>query len=87
MFDFNKYLKTIGFGCGHCHSTNIRVKDVTEGGEAEDIGDIVITVCCNECDEEWTEHFALDYIGWRDGQGMFHDDEDWADRAMATILD
>lgn len=65
--NFNDMLKDRDFICGYCESRNIRVKD------AERIAPdtIALTVCCNDCDKEWTEYFALVYQGWEDTDGNF----------------
>ena len=67
-FDFNKdineMMKEFDFCCGECKSENIRVKDTVLEGIT-----LNVTVCCNDCDEEWTERFKLSYIGYTNSKG------------------
>ena len=69
-FDFNKEIGeaiTKGeFFCPNCHSKNIRVKDT----EPDDFT-LDITCSCNECDDEWTEHFNLAYAGCTTSKGEY----------------
>ena len=64
-FDFikeiNKALKADDFRCSNeeCRSDNIRVKSAELHGMTLDV-----VVCCNDCDEEWVEHFNLHYTGF-----------------------
>jgi len=49
-----KYIEQSGVNCPHCNSSNI------EGGSMDmNAGNIYQNIWCNDCQEEWTDEYAL----------------------------
>ena len=66
--EMDKVLKRGDFVCGSCNATNIRVKTVKVNFPVIDV------ICeCNECGEEWTEHFNLEYAGYTNSEGEYYE--------------